>query len=122
MLFHHLDVHVRDLASVKPLFDALMPALGRPRIESDPEGISYYAEEHRAEFFGLIVDRAHVPGSMQVAFAAKDRAHVDELARIARENGAQAIDGPELLTEYGPTYYAFFFQDSEGNRYEVVHR
>ena len=122
MFFHHLDVHVRDLAAVKPLFDALMPVLGRPRIVSDETGVTYYPPDGNSEFFGLLVDQAHTAGSMQVAFAARDRAQVDELAHLARDNGAKEIDGPELLTEYGPTYYAFFFQDADGNRYEVVHR
>jgi predicted enzyme related to lactoylglutathione lyase len=33
-----------------------------------------------------------------------------------------ALSGPKEYPEYGPGYYAVFFEDPSGNRLEVMHR
>lgn len=96
-----------------------MPALGRARAVTDPEGVTYYAHDKTLPFFGLILDADHQPGTSRIAFAAPGRARVDELADVARANGAESIDGPALCPDYGPNYYAVFFEDSNANKYEI---
>jgi predicted lactoylglutathione lyase len=56
---------------------------------------------------------------MRIAFAVETREQVDEVARIVCDRGAQAMEGPSVHTEYGD-YYAVFFEDRDGNRYEVM--
>ena len=121
MLAHHIDVHVKSLAEPKRLFDALMPALRIGRSRGGEDYCTYYPQHAAAPFLCLMVADEHVAGSMRVAFAADDRTHVDALARIAITHGAQRSEGPELCDEYGPDYYAFFFEDASGNKFEICH-
>ncbi|MFZ1016724.1 MAG: VOC family protein, partial [Candidatus Cybelea sp.] len=67
----------------------------------------------------LILDPEHRAGSMRVAFAVKTPAQVDAAARVAARCGARAIEGPGLHPEYGD-YYAVFFEDADGNRFEIM--
>lgn len=124
MLLDHVDMRVRDLERVKPLYDALLPAMGYTKINADEESAGYHVpDESGAEpFIWLAVDAAHRPNFTRVALAAATRAEVHRLAAIAQAAGANAFEPPELVTEYGPNYYAAFFEDAEGNKLEICCR
>ena len=49
------------------------------------------------------------------------RDDVDRLAEIATNAGATAVAGPKEMP-YGPDYYAVYFADPSGNRFEIYHR
>ena len=55
-----------------------------------------------------------------LAFKADSRDEVDRLHAELKEIGAMIVDVPRLYTEYGPNYYAVFFKDLEGIKYEIV--
>jgi len=124
MLFDHIDMRVRDLARVRPLYDALLPAMGYGQLNADAESVGYpQAGENGAQpFLWLLEDPQHRPGATRIAFAAERRAEVDRLAELARSAGAAAFEPPQLLAEYGPHYYAAFFEDAEGNKLEICCR
>lgn len=124
MLLDHIDIRVRDLAPIRPLFDALLPAMGYSKINADAESAGYHLpDETGAEpFVWLVQDRTHQPNSTRIAFAASSRAGVDRLAEVVRRTGVRAFEGPELVAEYGPNYYAAFFEDAEGNKFEICCR
>jgi len=48
-----------------------------------------------------------------------DRAAVDEAASALTSVGVE-IEGPRLWPEYLPDYYALFFSDPDGIRFEIV--
>lgn len=124
MLFDHVDMRVQDLKSVRPLYDALLPAMGYTKINSDDESAGYHRpDETGAEPFIWIVQHSdHWPGATRIAFAASSRAEVDRLSALAKSAGAMAFEPPLLMDEYGPNYYAAFFEDAEGNRLEIACR
>jgi predicted lactoylglutathione lyase len=57
---------------------------------------------------------------MRLAFGVSTRAQVDVAARAAHDAGARAMEGPSLNPEYGDDYYAAFFEDADGNKYEIA--
>lgn len=124
MLFDHVDMRVQNLAGVRPLFDALLPAMGYTNINADDDSAGYHrpGETGAEPFIWFVEDPAHRPGEIRIAFAAQSRAEVDRLAGLARGAGAAAFEPPQLMTEYGPYYYAAFFEDAEGNKYEICCR
>ncbi len=124
MLFDHVDLRVASLARVRPLYDALLPAMGYGRIAADAESICYYrpGDDRSAPFFGLDEDPGHRPNGTRIALRAASRADVDRLAHIAREAGAGAFEPPHLCEEYTPFYYATFFEDAGGNKLEICYR
>jgi len=124
MLFDHVDVRVRSVAQTRRLFDALLPAMGYTQINADEESAGYHRpdETGASDFVWFVEERGHVPNGTRLAFAAPTRAEVDHLAQIARANGARRFEPAQLCSEYGPHYYASFFEDDEGNRYEICCR
>ena len=47
---------------------------------------------------------------------------VDRLfAAVSSLAGARIVSEPRQYPEYAPDYYAFFFKDPEGIKWEVVH-
>ncbi len=94
-----------DLAGARRIFDALLPALRLPRVVSDETCYTYYPAGADQPFFCMMTDGSPAGGCLRVAFAALDRAHVDA-----------------LWTEYNDRYYAFFFEDGDGNKFEICYR
>ncbi len=122
-LYDHIDLRVSDLAKVRALYDALLPAMGFSRLQEDGKNINYYLEDgdRSQPFFGLMTDLKHRPNGTRVALRAVTRADVDRLADIARAAGARSFEGPE---NYGGSsrYYAAFFEDADGNKLEICFR
>ncbi|HEY5426961.1 MAG TPA: VOC family protein [Candidatus Tumulicola sp.] len=119
-MLHHIDVHVRDLAGASKLFDALSAQVGYRKRSDEPDFVGYETRDGGRPRVGFIADPEHRAGSMQLAFAVESRERVDAAAAAARAAGARAVDGPMLNPEYGDDYYAVFFEDADGNRYEIV--
>ena len=124
MLLDHVDMRVSELELVRPLYDALLPAMGYTKINADEDSAGYHLpDESGAEpFIWLAADPAHRPNETRIAFAAAARGEVDRLAAIAQAAGARAFEPPQLVTEYGVNYYAAFFEDAEGNKLEICCR
>ncbi len=124
MLFDHIDMRVRCLGDVRPLYDALLPAMGYAKMNADEESVGYHHpnETGGEPFLWLVEDAHHRPGGTRVGFHAATRADVDRLAALAKSAGAGAYEAPQLVPEYGPAYYAAFFEDAEGNKLEICCR
>ena len=124
MLYDHVDFRVGNVARVRPLYDALFSAWGYTDLHVDSESVGYHRPNETGDdaFFWIVREEAHVPNGTRVAFAAGSRAEVDRLTALAIANGARATEGPLLMTEYGPNYYASFFEDAEGNKLELCCR
>jgi len=117
----HVDVRVRDRAKATEFYDAILGALGHTKAEGEkwttydptPEG----EEPQIYMWFGFTVDPEMAAGPTRVAFAAQTCEDVDRVTRVAMEIGAKNIEGPDY--DYGPDYYAVFFDDPDGNKLEV---
>ena len=62
------------------------------------------------------------PGALHhLAFKAKSREEVDKLYQKIKEIGAVIVDPPKFYPQHGESYYALFFKDLEGIKYEIVY-
>ncbi|MFN2540668.1 MAG: VOC family protein [Chthoniobacterales bacterium] len=122
--FDHIDLRVSDMEEARKFYGKLLPALGFTRDRSDQEWGTFYAVggDRPSPFFGFTEDRQHQRSGTRIAFWAESRAEVDRIARLVREIGGKNLEGAELCAEYNPGYYAFFFEDPEGNKLEICHR
>jgi len=120
----HIDLRVTDLKRARKFYNKLLPGLGLICARSSGRwGIFYAAGEDRPEaFFGFTQDRHHRPDGTRIAFWAESRAEVDQLAGLARKIRGKNLEGPELCRSYSPGYYAFFFEDPDGDKLEVCCR
>jgi predicted enzyme related to lactoylglutathione lyase len=107
-----------------PFYEAFLPVVGFTTTTHGPEWKCFDApaELPREVYFALTEEPAHRPNANRIAFWADTRKDVDRAAAAAREGGAQVTSGPQEYPEYGPGYYAVFFEDPSGNRLEVMHR
>jgi predicted enzyme related to lactoylglutathione lyase len=123
-LFDHVDWRVRSLAEVRGFYVNFLAAVGFPEIEENADWIGFSAkrDDPKPEFIGVIEDREHRPNATRLAFWAETRAEVDRIAEVVRAAGGRNVEGPMLNPEYGPDYYAMFFEDPGGNRLEVCCR
>ena len=75
----------------------------------------------RRAFVGDTMNRRK-PGALHhLAFKAASRAEVDRLHSELKDIGATIVSPPREYPEYTPPgYYAVFFKDPEGIKYEIV--
>jgi catechol 2,3-dioxygenase-like lactoylglutathione lyase family enzyme len=118
--FDHIDLRVPRLSDAAPFYERLLPAVGFTRRVAVEGWLQFEsANDGLAEFFGVTESAHFIPNENRIAFRAESDAEVDRLARIAADAGARHIEGPMV---YEAGYYAVFFEDPFGNRFEICHR
>lgn len=132
----HIEITVRDVSTAVSFYDRLLPFLGfdlRNRsdtiIEAHEKRVVSYEHPRlgfaitspRRAFAGETVNRRK-PGALHhLAFRAESRADVDRLHLELKAIGATIVSPPREYPEYTPAgYYAFYFKDPEGIKYEIV--
>ena len=121
--FSHIDLYVPSFEAVLPFYDALLPALGFTRTFHTSTWKVFAAEGElpSAAYFAITEDSAHSPNRNLIGFWAADRAEVDRIAQLVLASGGKITDGPRLFP-ISPSYYAVYFEDPCGNKYEFLHR
>jgi predicted enzyme related to lactoylglutathione lyase len=118
--FDHIDLRVPRMSEAAAFYETLLPALGFTRRVAVEGWLQYETEGSGIrEFFGVTESSAFNPNENRIAFWAGSEAAVDALAPAIMKAGAKNIEGPMV---YEPGYYAVFFEDPFGNRFEVCHR
>jgi predicted enzyme related to lactoylglutathione lyase len=120
----HIDLRVRNLEAARPFYAQVLPAIGFTNPgDTGPEWYNWYVPgEGKTEFFGVTEDRDHQPNGTRISFWAESREEVDQVAEVVRRAGGKVLEGPELCVDYTPDYYAFFFEDPDGNKLEICCR
>ena len=120
----HIDLRVKDFKRAMKFYQRLLPEVGFISDRSDETWGTFYsaAKDMPSDFFGFTEDRDHQPNGTRISFWADTRDEVDRIAKLVREIGGQNFEGPEVCAEYSPGYYAFFFEDPDGNKLEICCR
>jgi catechol 2,3-dioxygenase-like lactoylglutathione lyase family enzyme len=122
--FDHIDLRVPDLEAVREFYIRLLPVLGFTQDMEIPDWISFASEpldgQTATEFFGVTGDASHVANGSRIAFWAGSREEIDAIGVVLHRIGARNIEGPEVYED--PWYYAVFFEDPAGNKFEVAYR
>ncbi|HEY9579701.1 MAG TPA: VOC family protein [Rhizorhapis sp.] len=116
-LIDHVQLVVRDIATSRRFYDAVMAALGVPLGGSADEHFWY------DELFVSLPDGPEAQGKLtgrhHLAFQAQDRAMVEAFYKAALEHGG-TDNGAPGERPYHPGYYAAFVLDADGNNIEAV--
>ena len=135
-IIDHIQITVKDMSIAVPFYDKLLPILGfdiQKRVSAVVEKHEFHVVEYthprltfaitspRSAFAGDTINRRK-PGALHhLAFKAESRAEVDRLHRELKRIGATIVSPPREYPEYTPPgYYALFFKDLEGIKYEIV--
>jgi catechol 2,3-dioxygenase-like lactoylglutathione lyase family enzyme len=135
-IIDHLQITVKDMSVAVPFYDKLMPLLGfdpKKRASAVIEEHEFHVVEysHPRLAFAITSPRSaftedtihrRKPGALHhLAFRATSRAEVDRLYTEIQAIGATIVTPPREYPEYSPPgYYALFFKDLEGIKYEIV--
>ena len=122
--FDHIDLRVKDFARARKFYAKLLPALGFTHDRSAGKwGVFFAVGKNKAsEFLGFTRDKNHQPNGTRIAFWAETRDEVDQIEKLVRQLGGKNLEGPELCPAYSRGYYAFFFEDPDGNKLEICCR
>jgi predicted enzyme related to lactoylglutathione lyase len=122
--YDHIDLRVKDIKRAKNFYKQVLPAVGFTVDNGDDdEGFRFgLPGEGKREFFGCIEDPTHKANGTRISFWADTYEEVDRVAEVVRKAGGRVLEGPELCLDYTPDYYAFFFEDPEGNKLEICCR
>jgi glyoxylase I family protein len=128
---NHLALTVRNLTESEAKFYApVLGFLGYDKVEDIPGKMTLWLNEKAQFAVNLwqaepeLSSRPHAryaPGFHHCAFAADSRAEVDKLHGILAAHGIRVLDAPAEYPQYAPAYYAVFFEDCDGMKFEVVH-
>ena len=135
-IIDHIQITVKDMSIAVPFYDQLLPLLGfdiKKRGSAVIDEHEFHVVEYvhprlafaitspRSAFLGDTINRRK-PGALHhLAFKAESRAEVDRLFSELKEIGAVIVGEPRNYPEYTPQpYYALFFKDLEGIKYEIV--
>jgi catechol 2,3-dioxygenase-like lactoylglutathione lyase family enzyme len=115
-MFDHIGLRVKDLDRAARLYAAMLAPLGHVPGSRDPTYAGFGPQDKAA----LWLHRDPKAGGAHVALRAHDRAAVDAFHKAGVAAGAKDNGAPGLRTDYGPTYYAAFLIDLDGNNVEAV--
>lgn len=123
-MLDHVSITVTDLARAVPFYDAVMAALGQPKVWGDADGAGYglRADAGRPDrsYLSIRPVAAVLPDRRHWCFKAASPAMVDAFHAAALAQGGRCDGPPGLRPAYHPRYYAAFVRDPDGNRLEAV--
>lgn len=135
-IIDHIQITVKDLNIAEPFYDRLMPVLGfdinnksKGRVEEHEfDVIEYFhplltigINSPREAFKKDMVHRRKPGAVHHIAFRAESRDEVDRIYPQIVETGAIIVDGPKFYPQHGAHYYALFFKDPGGIKFEIVY-
>ena len=115
-MFDHIGLRVKDLDAAARLYAAMLAPLGHVSGARDATYAGFGPKDKPALW--LHADKNG--GGGHIALKALDRASVDRFYEAGRKAGAKDNGKPGVRTDYGPTYYAAFLIDLDGNNIEAV--
>ena len=134
-IIDHIQITVKDLHAAESFYDKFLPLLGfdlnrksKGRVAKHEFDVVEYF--HPLFIFGINSPRDEFkqetihrrkPGSLHhLAFKAGSCEEVDTLFLQLKEIGANIVEEPKFFPQHGESYYALYFKDTEGIKYEIV--
>lgn len=135
-IIDHIQITVKNIDNAEIFYDKLMPILGFD-LNKKSKGIVDQHEFEVIEYFHPLLIFAinsprkifkdefvhrRKPGAIHhLAFKAESTEEIDNLFIKIREIGANIIESPRYYPQHGEKYYALFFKDLDGIKYEIVY-
>lgn len=118
-MIDHVSLQVSDVAASRVFYERLLAPLGLHPF--DVGAAVGFSDGSRACFWLSPAQRG-AERELHLAFAALDRATVEEFGAATRSIGAEILHEARVFPEYGPDYYGCFVRDPDGHNIEAVCR
>jgi catechol 2,3-dioxygenase-like lactoylglutathione lyase family enzyme len=127
-MIDHVTINVRDLAVSRMFYEQILGTLGmRIMLGGEEEQFWGFSATNDPEleisvgrlFVSQSDEEQLISPSTHIAFKAKDHEMVDRFYEVGLTAGGRDNGAPGLRSHYGPTYYAAFILDPDGNNIEA---
>jgi catechol 2,3-dioxygenase-like lactoylglutathione lyase family enzyme len=118
IMYDHLGLHVGNLDASVGFYTAALAPLGHVLCTKDETSAGLGPKGEPALWLYHKPGRSQ--GGVHVAFRAPDHAAVAKFHSEGLRAGGRDNGGAGLRPDYGPTYYAAFLIDPDGNNVEAV--
>lgn len=120
-MIHHVSVGTNDVPRARAFYDAVLPVVGLSPMKASDTAADYGSGHLIFSIETPVDGNPATPGNgSHVAFAAEDRAMVDQFHAVALANGGTSDGAPGVRAEYDAHYYGAFVRDPDGNKIEAV--
>lgn len=134
-LIDHIQITVNDIQKAELFYDSFLSILGFDLAKKAKGKVAKHEFEvieyqHPLLTFGINTPREQFkndtvhrrkPGALHhLAFKAESCAEVDEIALKLKDVEVNIVAGPAFFPQHGEHYYAVFFKDPDGIKYEIV--
>ena len=125
-MLHHVELYVADLELSLAFWTPFLESLGYHESQRWPEGVSYMSGETYLCFVQAPQDHIAAGyhrqriGLNHLAFHARSRTHVDEVARWVKSAGFTVLYEDKYPYAGGPDYYALYCEDPNRIKVELV--
>jgi len=117
MIIDHIGFRVSDYEKSKEFDLKCLEPLGI-KLVMEEGGAAGFGKNNKAPFWFGPGSEANTP--MHIAFAAENRAQVDEFYKVALAAGGKDNGAPGIREIYHPNYYGAFVFDPDGHNIEAV--
>ncbi len=119
-MINHVTVKVKDFDKEEAFYEAALAPLGYGRGPAFPGVQAFVAEDGSSVWISTAAEGDTV-APVHVAFEAAGDDAVKAFHEAGLANGGTDNGQPGPRPNYGPTYYAAFVHDPEGNNIEAMH-
>jgi catechol 2,3-dioxygenase-like lactoylglutathione lyase family enzyme len=125
-LLDHVSITVRDLSRATRFYDAVMAALGVPKVYARPDAVGYGERSAGGDDLHSYLSVYQSPAAASDprrhwCFRARSEDEVRRFFEAGLSAGGSGDGEPGLRTHYHSAYFAAFLRDPEGNRVEAVY-
>ena len=117
-MIDHIGLKVQDLNASVRFYRAALAPLGFGLCSHDESGAGFGPPDEPALWLYPVA--GPTGEGVHLAFRNPERAAVDAFHAAAKAAGGRDNGGPGLRAHYGPTYYAAFAIDPDGNNVEAL--
>jgi catechol 2,3-dioxygenase-like lactoylglutathione lyase family enzyme len=117
-MYDHIGLQVKDIDASVRFYEAVLAPLGHALCTRDDSSAGFGPPGEPGLW--LYASNGATGSHAHVSFDAADRRGVDGFHRAGLAAGGREHGAPGVRADYGPTYYAAFLIDPDGNNVEAV--
>ena len=126
-IIDHIQITVKDLDFAEIFYDKFLPILGfdpEKKVKAFIKAHDFHVIEYSHPLLAFAITSPRSQFKDETIHRRKPKAEtrkeVDKAFEKLKSIGANIVNPPKIYPEYSENYYAVFFKDLQGIKYEIV--